>query len=345
MLVNSPSCGNTGASRYATWTKPVNTPNLILCAVWSTCLVAPFAASAQSAKQPVRLVVGYAAGGSSDALARMVGDKLKDALGQAIIVDNKPGAGGQIAADYVRNAPADGKTLLVANSHMMVMLPLTTKAVKFDPLRDFKPVGRLTSFYEAITVTSTVSASSVGQWLDTAQKSPGESNFGVPAPGSVSHFMGYRLGQINKVTLQAIPYKGAAPLVQDLVGGQLRAGILPILDVVQYHGAGKVKVLAVNGTKRAQMLPSVPTLKELGISGFDELEWTAILAPAGTPDAQVEALNVALVKVLADPELKDRLIKLGMEAHPSSPGELRTLIASDLKTWEPVVKSSGFTAD
>lgn len=309
------------------------------------CAALPFAAHAQTAKPPLRLVVGYPAGGSSDALARMVADKLKDELGTAIIVDNRPGAGGQIAADFVRGAAPDGQTILVANSHMMVMLPLTTKSAKYNPVQDFRPVARLTSFYEGVSVPATVPAGSVAQWLELARKDSKAANFGVPAPGSVSHFLGYRLGQDAKVNLQAIPYKGAAPLVQDLLGGQVQAAILPILDVAPHHQAGKVKVLAVNGARRAQLLPGVPTLKELGIAGFDTLEWTALLAPAATPRATVDQLNAAVRKVLASPDLQERLLKLGMESNSSTPDELGQLIAADLAGWGPVVKASGFTAD
>lgn len=321
--------------------------NLPRAFVLSLCTLAclPLVAQAQTAKPPVRLVVGYPAGGSSDALARMVAEKLKDELGAAIIVDNRAGAGGQIAADHVRASTPDGNTILVANSHMMVMLPLTTKAVKYNPAKDFAPVVRLTSFYQAVTVTSALPATSVAQWLDLARKDNEAANFGVPAPGSVSHFLGYRLGQDNKVNLQAIPYKGAAPAVQDLLGGQLKAGILPILDVAPHHLAGKVKVLAVNGIRRAQVLPGVPTLKELGIAGFDTLEWTALLAPAGTPKAVVDQLNAATRKVLASPDIQERLLKLGMESNPSTPEELGQLMAGDLASWAPVVKASGFTAD
>lgn len=297
------------------------------------------------AQGSIKLVVGYPAGGSSDALARMVADKLKDELGVPIIVENKPGAGGQIAADFVRAAPGDGTTLLVANSHMMVMLPLTTKSVKYNPMQDFKPVARLTSFYEAVSLPSTVPAGSIAQWLDLARTDVKVANFGVPAPGSVSHFLGYQLGRDNQVNLQAIPYKGAAPLVQDLLGGQIQAGILPILDVAQHHQSGKIKVLAVNGSKRAQLLPDVPTLKELGVKGLDELEWTALLAPSSTQKAVIDRLNAAVNKVLESSDIQERLLKLGMESSPSSPDELARLISGDLATWGPVVKSSGFTVD
>lgn len=318
----------------------------VLACMWMSALaVASFDTQAQQARPPIRLVVGYPAGGSSDALARMLAEKLKDELGTTVIVENRPGAGGQIAADHVRGATGDGSTLLVANSHMMVMLPLTSKSAKYNPAADFKPVGRITSFYEAIAVPVSVPAASVAQWMEAARNDAKSSSFGVPAAGSVSHFLGYRLAQDAKVNLLAIPYKGAAPLVQDLLGGQIHAGILPILDVAPHHQAGKLKVLAVNGPRRAQLLPNVATLQELGIRGFETLEWTALLAPASTPAPVVAQLNAALSKVLAHKEIQERLLKLGMEANPSSPEELGQLISGDIARWGPIVKASGFTAD
>lgn len=159
------------------------------------------------------------------------------------------------------------------------------------------------------------------------------------------HFIGYRLGLDAKAELVPVPYKGAAPLVQDLLGGQVAAGIVPVLDVAPHHAAGKLKVLAVNGAKRAQLLPNVPTLKELGVAGFDSLEWTALLAPAGTSKPVVDRLNAALNKALGDRVLQQKLLQLGMEAAAGTPDELGQQIAGDLGRWGPVVKASGFTSD
>jgi len=304
----------------------------------------PIASHAQQAT-PLRLVVGYPAGGSSDALARMLADKLREDVGTTVLVENRPGAGGQIAADFVRQAPADGSTILVANSHMMVMLPLTSKSTKYNSVTDFKPIGRITSFYNAIAVPVSSPVTSVAQWLDAARKDPAQGNFGVPAAGSLAQFIGFRLGQDTKTSLLPVPYKGAAPVVQDLLGGQVAAGIVPVLDVAPHHASGKLKVLAVNGASRAQLLPNVPTLKELGVVGFDSLEWTALLAPAATPGPVVERLNAALNKALGGKELQQRLLQLGMEAAPSSPDGLSQQISGDLERWGPVVKASGFTID
>ena len=303
-------------------------------------------AAAQGTLPPlVKLVVGYPPGGSADSVARLLADKLRDDLGTTVIVENKPGAGGKIAADYVRQQPGDGSALLVANTHMMVMLPLTSKSTRYNPSTDFQPVSRLTVFYESVALPATSSSTTVTQWLDAARKTPSVGSFGVPAAGSVSHFLGYRLGIDYKVNLVPIPYKGAAPLVQDLLGGQVAAGIVPVLDVAPHVANGKVRVLAVNGPKRSPLLPNAPTLKELGIAGFDQLEWTALLAPPSTPKPVIERLNAALKKALTQADVKQRLEQLGMEAAPSSAEELGHAIASDLAQWGPTVKSSGFTVD
>ena len=313
------------------------------------CTALAFAAAAtaqiNTAHGPLKLIVGYPAGGSADVQARTLADKLAAELGTVVVVDNRTGAGGAIAADYVRTAPADGLTVLLANMHRRVMLPLTTKSVRYDPVKDFKPVGRIVSFYEGIAVPAELQAKDVKQWLDIATKDPKKANYGVPAPGSVSQFMGYRLGSDAKAGLVAAPYRGAAPLVQDLLGNQISAGIMPIADLVAHQQSGKLKVLAVNGTRRAALLPDVPTLKELGQPHFDNLEWTGLFVPAGTPRPIVDQLNTALGKVLANKDVQERLLKLSSDPNPSTPEELSALISDDIKRWGPVVKASGFTSE
>jgi tripartite-type tricarboxylate transporter receptor subunit TctC len=312
-----------------------------------TALAFATAAVAQinTAHGPLKLIVGYPAGGSADVQARTLADKLAAEIGTTVVVDNRTGAGGAIAADYVRTAPADGLTVLLANMHMMVMLPLTTKSVRYDPVKDFKPVGRIVSFYEGIAVPAELQARDVKQWLDIAAKDPKKANYGVPAPGSVAQFIGYRLGSDAKAGLVAAPYRGAAPLVQDLLGNQISAGIVPIADLVAHQQSGKLKVLAVNGAKRAALLPDVPTLKELGQPHFDNLEWTGLFVPAGTPRPIVDQLHAALGKALANKDVQERLLKLSSDPNPSTPEELSALIADDIKRWGPVVKASGFTSE
>jgi tripartite-type tricarboxylate transporter receptor subunit TctC len=313
------------------------------CATFAFAAAAP--AQIATTKGPLKLIVGYPAGGSADVQARTLADKLAAELGTTVVIDNRTGAGGQIAADYVRAAPPDGLTVLLANMHMMVMLPLTSKSVRYDPVKDFHAVGRIASFYEGIAVPTALPVQNVQQWLELARTDTSKASYGVPAPGSVAQFMGFRLGNEAKASLVAAPYRGAAPLVQDLLGNQIAAGIMPIADLVAHQQSGKLKVLAVNGARRASLLPDVPTLKELGQPHFDNLEWTGLFVPAGTPRPIVDQLHAALGKALANKEVQERLQKLSSDPSPSTPEELTRLIADDLKRWGPVVKASGFSSE
>lgn len=315
----------------------------LACATFAFAAAAP--AQIATTKGPLKLIVGYPAGGSADVQARTLADKLAAELGTTVVIDNRTGAGGQIAADYVRAAPPDGLTVLLANMHMMVMLPLTSKSVRYDPVKDFHAVGRIASFYEGIAVPTALQVQNVQQWLELARTDASKASYGVPAPGSVAQFMGFRLGSEAKASLVAAPYRGAAPLVQDLLGNQIAAGIMPIADLVAHQQSGKLKVLAVNGARRASLLPDVPTLKELGQPHFDNLEWTGLFVPAGTPRPIVDQLHAALGKALANKEVQERLHKLSSDPSPSTPEELTKLIADDLKRWAPVVKASGFSSE
>jgi tripartite-type tricarboxylate transporter receptor subunit TctC len=295
-------------------------------------------------KGPLRLVVGFPAGGSADVLARIMAEKLKDELGTTVVVDNRAGAGGQIAADYVRGQPGDGLTVLLGTSHMMVMAPLTSKSVKYQAARDFKSVARIATFYESIAIPFSAPASNIAQWLESARADAKNANYGVPAPGSLPQFIGYQLGVASKTKLLSVPYRGSAPVAQDLVGGQLSAAVIPIADLVQYNGT-RVKILAVNGSRRSDQLPNVPTLKELGFSQFDELEWTGFFIPASATRATVLQLQAAVAKVVGLKDVRDALQKMGTEPDYAPAEALDKRIADDIALWGPVVKASGFSAD
>lgn len=296
-------------------------------------------------KGPMRLVIGYPAGGAGDVMMRLLAEKLRPELGIQIVVENRTGAGGAIAADHVRQSAPDGLTVMFGNTHMFVMLPLTTPSVRYDPLKDFQPIGQMSEFYEALVVNGKLPATSMKDWLALSRRDAKAGSFGVPAAGSVSQFMGFRMSADYDARLLAVPYRGTAPLVADLLGGQIAGAITPILDVAPHHVSGKLKVLAVNGKRRSPGLPEVPTLSELGIPNYEELEWTGLFAPAGTPPATVRQLNAAMNKVLQQPEFKTALAKLGQEVATSTPEELHALIARSIATWRPVVEASGFKAD
>lgn len=319
---------------------------LLVLALLPAALTVAGLASAQVPKDrgAVRLVVGFPAGGSADVLARTIASKLKDELGVPVVVDNRVGAGGTIAADHVKGQPGDGLTVLLGTTHMMVMAPLTTRTVRYDGIKDFRPVARLSSFHEAVTVPISSPANTLAQWLELARGDQKQASYGVPAPGSLPQFIGFKLGELTGTRLLSVPYRGAAPVTQDLLGGQLAAGIIPIADMVQHQGK-RVKILAVNGSRRAVQLPDVPTLKELGYPQFDHLEWTGLFVPAGTSDATVQQLEAATLKVVALQEVREALQKMGTQPDPAPGSSLTSSIGNDLKAWAPVVKASGFSSE
>jgi tripartite-type tricarboxylate transporter receptor subunit TctC len=261
-----------------------------------------------------------------------------------VVVDNRAGAGGQIAAEYVKGQPGDGLTVLLGTSHMMVMAPLTFKGIRYQPLKDFRPVARIASFYESVAVPIGSPANTITEWLASARQDAKYQSYGVPAPGSLPQFVGFQLGAVSKTPLLSVPYKGAAPLAQDLIGGQLAAGVLPIADLVQHNGK-RVKILAVNGTRRSDQLPGVPTLKELGYPQFDDLEWTGFFVPASTPRATVLQLQAATQKIVAMSDVREALTRMGTEADYGTAELLEKRVADDLAAWGPVVKASGFTTE
>ena len=224
------------------------------------------------------------------------------------------------------------------------MAPLTTRNLRYNGASDLRPVARLSNFNECIAVPIDSPANSVAQWLELARQDRRHASYGVPAPGSFPQFVGYQLGVSSGSPLLAVPYRGAAPVTQDLLGGQLAAGIIPIADMAQHQGK-RIKILAINGTRRSPQLPDVPTLKELGHPQFDQLEWAGLFVPVATPDATVQQLQAATRKVAELPEVREALLKMGTAPDPAPGAALTEAITKDLAQWGPVVKASGFSAD
>lgn len=294
---------------------------------------------------PLKIVVGFAPGGSGDTQARAIAQRVSSEMGVPVIVENRTGANGQLAAEYVKSASADGTVALWANMHVMVMLPLTSRVPRYDSLKDFQAVGRAVNFLEAVVVPGDSPVKTFEQWLDLTRSNPSKRSFGVPALGSVPNFIGYQISRQANLEMVAIPYRGAAPLVQDLIGGQVPAGISPIGDVLPYVSSGKLKVLAINGDRRSALMPDVPTLGELGYPMFDSPEWTAFFLPKGASPEVVARWNLAIVHALSDPHVRNVITRFNNEPSPSTPEELRALIANDLNRWRPLVKASGFVAE
>jgi tripartite-type tricarboxylate transporter receptor subunit TctC len=291
----------------------------------------------------VKLLVGFPPGGGTDAIARTLADKLKDQLGTPVIVENKAGAGGQIAAQTLKAAPADGNTLFLSHDHTVSILPLVVKNPGFEPARDFVAVGGFATFVNALAVSGGTPAKSMAEyvaWVRT--QGAGKGTVGVPAPASVPEFLVKVIGQKFKLDLQSAPYRGSAPMMGDMLGNQIAAGTGSIPDFIENHKAGKIRVVAVMGSARQAILPDVPTFAELGLAGFEDLPYYGIFAPAGTPQATIDRISAALAKVVALPEVHERLTAMGLTVAYMTPQQLTARELAYSQTWSRIIKASGF---
>lgn len=310
---------------------------LSLCAT-----LLPALAAAQTDARPIRILVGFPPGGSTDIVARIFSEKLRELLGRPIVIENRPGNGGQVAAVQLKNAAPDGTTVMLTIDHTHVTIPLTFKEPGYDPLKDFTPIVGVAQYYNALAAsakTDIKSLKDIGAWM---KANPGQHNFGIPAAGSIPQFAGLLVGQALKVEMLPIPYKGGAPLVQDLIGGQVPIGIGSLTELIEHHRAGRLRVLAVSGSQRAKAAPEIPTFQELGIKGVDKNPWLAFFGPAGLPPAFVINFNAAVRNAMDTPEAKERFVTLGIEAAPTQPEGLRVWVDDAVKHWGPVIKASGY---
>ena len=299
-------------------------------------------AGAQS-QPPVKILVGFPPGGGTDAIARTLAERLKDELGRSVIVENKPGAGGQLAAHALKVAPADGSTFFISHDHTISILPLVSKNPGFDPAKDFVPVAGFASFVNAFAVSGGTPAKSLNdyvEWVRTQKQ--GKGTVGVPAPASTPEFLVGVLGQTYKLDLVPVPYRGSAPMMGDMLGNQIAAGVGSVPDFIENHKSGRIRIVAVLGGKRQPTLPDVPTLVELGIAGLEDLPYYGFFAPAGTPKAALDEFAQALQKVIAVPEVREKLTGLGLAVEFMNQQQLATRERSYAKTWAEIIRKSGF---
>ncbi len=292
---------------------------------------------------PVKVLVGFPPGGATDVVARILADKLKDTLNQPVLVDNKGGAGGMIATQQLKTSPANGSTVMLTIDHSHVIVPLTFKAPGYDPVKDFTPLAGVATYFNALAVSSTLNVKTVAEFGNWLKANPGKANFGVPASGSVPQFaalvVGKALGVSNPVV---VPYRGGAPLVQDLLAGQIPAAVGSLTEFVEYHRSGKFNVLAISGSVRSKVAPEIPTFQELGLKGLDKNPWLAFVGPKDMPKEFVDRFTRAVAVVLQNPEVVDRLAKLGNEVSYATPDQLHEWITSATAHWSPVIKESGY---
>jgi len=323
-------------------------PSLVpaLAAAAALLAIAPAAPALAQGERPLRILVGYPAGGTADLAARLVGDKLRETLGQTVVVENKPGAGGRLVMDYARGLPADGNTLVVANSAVMTIAPLVYRKLNYDLRRDFAPVAQIANFQLALATGPGTPAKSLREYIDWLKASPAKNNsYASPALGSIPHFFGLLFGKQVGVEMLHVPFNGSAPLMNALVGAQVPASVDTLADLAEMHRAGKIRVLASSGAQRSAALPDVPTFTELGYKDIEGVGRYGFLAPAGTPQATLDRLNAAIVQVLRSPDLRERFLRLGLEPQSGGAAQFAKVLAADASRWGPVVKSSGYTGD
>lgn len=293
--------------------------------------------------QPIRILVGFPPGGGSDAIARLLAEKLKDELGGVtVIVDNRPGAGGQIAAQLLKASPADGHTLFLSHDHTISILPQVVKKPGFEPKQDFVPVAGLATFVNALAVSSQTPAKNLAEYVEWLKGSAKRGTIGIPAPASTPEFLVKILAEHTKLDLVAAPYRGSAPMLADMLGNQIPAGIGSVQDFMENHKAGKLRVIGVLGSKRQLSMPEVPTMLEQGIKGFEDLPYYGVYAPKGTPQAFVDRFSAAVGNVLKQRDVYAQLTALGLTVEYMNPAQLAAREAAYTRVWTGIIQRSGF---
>jgi tripartite-type tricarboxylate transporter receptor subunit TctC len=290
--------------------------------------------------RPIRLVVPFSPGGSSDAVSRLLSQKLSTQLGQQVVVDSRPGAGGNLGADIVAKSKPDGYTLLFAAGSFAVNVSLYEK-LPYDPLKDFEPVVHVCRVNGILVTHPSVKATSVQELIALARAQPGAVNYASAGSGTILHLAGELFKTQANVNMTHVPYKGSGPALSDLIGGQVQVMFANVPGTLQHVKAGKLRVLAATGDRRASSLPEVPTIAESGVPGFQAATWFGVLAPAGTPKDIVAKLNAEMVKALASPDLVEHLRNDGADVVGGTPEQFRAFLKSEVDRWGPVVKAAG----
>ncbi|MEQ6434824.1 Bug family tripartite tricarboxylate transporter substrate binding protein [Comamonas sp. w2-DMI] len=292
-------------------------------------------------KAPLRIVVGYPPGGATDRVARIVADKLQARMGSPVIVENKPGAGGRLSAQQVKNLPASQPTLLLANPAAMVVAPLVFADSGYDPEKDFRPVSEVNRYEFGLAVASAVPVKQLSHLFAWLKANPQQANFGVPATGSLPHFFALMLGEAAKVPVEVVGYKGSGPLLTDLMGGQVPIAVDTLDTQIAQHEAGKLRVLATSGEKRSPMAPGIPTLRELGVD-LVGTGWNTLFAPQSMAPATVQRLSQLVQEVMKDADTQQKFVASNLVPVVSSAEETARMLRAYRAQWAPVVQRSGF---
>lgn len=290
---------------------------------------------------PLRIIYVFGAGGSGDVASRMLAEHMQKTLGITVIVENKVGAGGRIAIEYVKAAVPDGNTVLVTSMGPMAVLPHTLGNLRYDPFKDFLPVAHMVDSPIALTVGPGVKARDAREYVALVRSSPKAGFFAVAPSGGLPHFLGLHFAAINGVEMNAIGYKGGAQMVLALMGGEVPASYSTPNDMIPLHKAGKLRIVAVSGAGRMRIIPEVPTFRESGYD-IEASTWFGMFAPAATPAAAVSRISQAVAAAIGDPAIRNRLLEMGFEPTGSGPAELGAAMRRDHDRWAPVIKASGY---
>jgi len=293
----------------------------------------------------ITMVVGFAPGGGTDTVARIVAKKVGDSVGQTVIVENKAGAGGTVAVHQVAKSAPDGYTIVLANVGSLTVAPYLIAKLPYDPLRDLAPITMAVEFPNVLVVQPSMPAKTLAEFVQLAKASPGKIGYGSSGIGGIGHLAGALLGIVADIDIVHVPYKGGGPAMQDLLGGQIPAMIATPPTALPHVKAGKIRALATTGAARAALMPDVPTVAESGYPGYEATNWYAYLAPAGTPKDVLARLERELVQALHAPDVREQLDRQGMEAKPGTPEELTKTMERELATWGKVVKAAKIQAN
>jgi tripartite-type tricarboxylate transporter receptor subunit TctC len=295
--------------------------------------------------RPVTLVVGFPPGGASDILARIVASKLGGLLGQPFVIDNRPGAGGNVAGDVVAHAAPDGYTLLLGNNAILATNVTLYKKIEFDPIKDFAPISLVGTQANVLVLNVDVPARSLAELIALAKANPGKLNYASSGYGLAAHLAGELFKAQAQIDIVHVPYKGSAPALQDVIAGHDQMMFATTSGVMGFLKNGQVRPIAVTTLTRSAILPDIPTMDELGLRGFEATTWHGLVAPAGTPKDVIDTLHRATIEALKDADVRKKLADLGVDIAPDSPEEFAAYIKTEIPKWAAVIKVSGATLE
>ena len=295
--------------------------------------------------KPVRFVIGFTPGGPSDILARAVGQKLAERWGQQVVIENRPGAGGNLAAEAVAKSAPDGYTWLLGNNSILATNQSLYRKLPYDPVKDFAPVALVAVQPNILVLHPEVKANSVMELVSLAKQNPGKMNYASSGAGAAAHLAGELFKTMAGVDIVHVPYKGAQPALTDLIAGQVQLMFATSASVIPYMKAGRLRALAVTTAQRSPSVPELPTVSEAGLTGFEATTWHGVVVPSATPAALVQKLNLDINAALKEKDLAERLAGLGAEVLTGTPGDFADYIAREIPKWSKVVKDSGAKAD